>query len=64
MLFQMVRVRKQLRGNTRIDPGPLPSWPLEEYLRECAGVMDVKRFDAMGVDGTNLVIYDLYRFEA
>lgn len=43
--------------------GPLPNWTLDEYGRECAGLMNVKIFDAMAVDGENLVIYDKSRFE-
>lgn len=45
-------------GHTRTGFGPLLQRTLNEYCRECAGVMDVKRFDAMVVDGESLVVYE------
>lgn len=38
--------------------GLVLQWTLEEYRRECAGLMHMKRFDAMAVDDKKLVIYD------
>lgn len=49
--------------HTRVDLGPLPSWALDKYCRECAGIIAVKRFDAMAVDDINLVIRDPNCFE-
>lgn len=42
--------------STRMDLGPLPSWTLDKYCNESAGLMDVKHLDAMAVDGGNLVV--------
>lgn len=39
------------------------SWTLDEYLRECAGLIDLKRFDAMAVGGKNQDMYYRSRFE-
>lgn len=36
---------------------------LDDYRRECAVLIDKKRFDAMAVDSKTLVIYDLNRFK-
>lgn len=41
----------------------MPNWTLNEYRREYAVLMDVKRFDATTVDGENLVSYDRNRYE-
>lgn len=41
-----------------MDICPLSSWTLSEYRRELAGLMYVKYFDAMVVDGRNLVKCD------
>lgn len=49
--------------STRTDLGPLPNCTLDQYFREGAGVTNVKRFDAMTVDGWCLVIYDRSCFE-
>lgn len=32
-------LEKAVTGNTRTDLGPVPNWTLDEYCRECAGVM-------------------------
>lgn len=50
-------------ASTRMDLGPLSSWTLDEFCCECAGLTDVKRFEAMTVDGKNLFMYDCNRFE-
>lgn len=50
-------------GRTRMDFDPLSKWTLDVYRRKCAGLMDVKRFKAMAVDGKNLLMYDRNRFE-
>lgn len=36
---------------------------MDEYRRDCAGLVNVKRFDALDVDSKNLVIYDGSPFE-
>lgn len=41
----------------------LPDWKLDEYCRECAGMVDVKRFDCTAVDGRKVVIYNRKCFE-
>lgn len=43
--------------------GSLPNWTLHEYLRESVGLMDVKGFDAMDVDGKVFVAYDRSYFD-
>lgn len=50
--------------NTRMDLRPLPNWTLNYHCRKCAGMMDMKRFDAMALECRNLVIYDRNRFES
>lgn len=46
-----------------MDLGTLPNWTLDVDCRERVGLMDVNRFEAMAVDGKNLVMYDRCRFE-
>lgn len=43
--------------------GLVPNWTLVEYCHGCAGLMHVKRFDAMTFDTKSLVIYDRNRFD-
>lgn len=43
--------------------GTLPGWTLDDCRRECAGLKDVKRFEAMVDGGKNLLIYNRIRFE-
>lgn len=50
-------------GSTQMDPGPLLNWTLDEYCRERTGLMNVLHFDAMAVDGRNVVVYDRNRFK-
>lgn len=50
-------------GDTLMVLRPLPNWTAEEYCRECAGLMNVKCFNAMVVDCQNLVMYLRTRFE-
>lgn len=45
-------------GSTGMDLGLVPQRTLEEYRRECAGQINVKRFSAMAEDAENLVGYD------
>lgn len=47
----------------KTDLGPVPSWTLDWYWRECAGLTNVKRYIALAIDGSNLVMYDRNRFE-
>lgn len=49
--------------DTQVDLSPPPNWSLDEYHRECTGMMDVKRFDSTALDGRNLVVYDQNCFE-
>lgn len=46
-----------------MDLAPLPNWTLDEYCRDCAGMIDIKRFDDMTVDGRNIVFYIRNRLE-
>lgn len=50
-------------GSTPLDFGSVPNWTFDQYRSECAGLMVVKHFDAMAVDGKNLVMYDCSCFE-
>lgn len=50
-------------GNTQMDLRHLPICVLEDYHRKCAGLVDVKRFNAMSDNGKNLVMFDQNRFE-
>lgn len=50
-------------GDIRKDLGLLPNWTLHKYCCECAGMIDVGRFDFLAVDSRNLVIYDRNCFE-
>lgn len=49
--------------DTQMDLGPTLHQTLEEYRVECAGFIDDKRFDAMAVDGSNIVMHDRSCFE-
>lgn len=49
--------------DTRTNLGSLPNWALHEHRRECAGMMDVKRFCSMAVNGRNHVKYERHCFE-
>lgn len=49
-------------GSTQADPASLQDWTLDEYRGYCAGLVDVKRFDAMADNGKNLAVYDRNRF--
>lgn len=44
--------------NTQIDLCPLPNWTLYVNRRECADMMDAKRFDVVAVDNWNIAIFD------
>lgn len=46
-----------------MELGPLPNWSLDEYHRECAGLVEVKRFDDVAADGCDLVVNGRNRFE-
>lgn len=46
-----------------MDLRPFPNWTLNDYCRECAGMRDIRHFDAMAVDERALIIYDRNRFE-
>lgn len=48
---------------TKMDLGQTPKWTLDEYRSESAGVMNVKRFDAVAVYGKSLVVHEGSRFE-
>lgn len=50
-------------GRIQMVLGPLPNWILDEYCGKCAGLVVVKHFSAMAVDGMNPLIYDGNRFE-
>lgn len=49
--------------STQMDLDPVPNWTLDMYCRECATLMDIKRFSDMARDGKNLVMYDRHLFE-
>lgn len=46
-----------------MDLGYLPSWTSDDYRQKRAGLMEVKRFEAMAANSKNLVIYDRSRFK-
>lgn len=48
--------------STRINFSSVPNWTLDEYRHECESLLNVKRFDAMAVDETNLGTYDYDQF--
>lgn len=50
-------------ASTQMVVRPVPMWTSDEYCRKCAGLMDVKRSDAMAIDGRSLVMYGRNRFE-
>lgn len=50
-------------GGTEMDFDLLPIWALDEYRRRRAGLIDVKQFGAMAVDGESLITYDRRCFE-
>lgn len=41
----------------------LPNWMLDEVRGKCEGMMNVKHFDTLAVDGSNLVVHDRNRFQ-
>lgn len=43
--------------------GLLPNWTLNKFRCECAGMTDVKCFDALAVDDRSLEKYDRNCFE-
>lgn len=49
-------------GSMRMDVGLGSDWNPEEYRSECARLMDVKRFFALEVNDSNLVVYDRSSF--
>lgn len=49
--------------STGIDLCLVPNRTLHEYRCECAGLIDVNRFDAMVVDDKSLNMYTFNRFE-
>lgn len=58
----LARERASTRG-ARMDLGLLSNWTMDDYRRECADFMDVKRFSALAVVGKSLEIYDRSSFE-
>lgn len=61
--MSQVLLKKMDTGNTRMNLVLAPQWTLEEYHRECAGLMNVKRLGVIDDNGKNLVGYYRSRFE-
>lgn len=51
MMFRLLLVKELLRVAPLMGLGPLPNWMFVEYRRECAGLMVVKCFVPIAVNG-------------
>lgn len=49
-------------GSTVMGFDPSPIWTLDDFCCEYQGLMNVKRFDVMTVDGKNIVLYNCKDF--
>lgn len=46
-----------------MDLGSIQIRTSDKYRHECIGILDVKRFDGVVVDGKNFVMFDQTHFE-